>query len=327
MRGIGFGLSPARDRSFRHPRGNHRPRRRRRVGAGGRGDWEGFCKVARIAPPLSPMARGRDGAHQPRGRLRKLADNRQRRNVVNAFPLRRRRVQKRRRFQPCDWNFGFPLGLPLRNPARRPPEGVGAETMAAKPADIKNDAVKGRRTFTFTSARASGFRRRGKGRGVGRRPPHFAGAWNSKRINQHWRKHHGFGPQRRKVLAGGVASVSGRESLGSIELRDGEAVSISGAGERSFTHEGIRYHHILDPRTAHPAKEIWSAGAVVPSGETSGALSDIAATALALAETDSAAERMLSAFGISLAFRISSEGKIWTTPKMQKRLSQINGEK
>ena len=117
------------------------------------------------------------------------------------------------------------------------------------------------------------------------------------------------------------------ESLGAIELRDGESVSISGAGERSFTHEGIRYHHILDPRTAHPAKEIWSAGVVVPSGETSGALSDIAATALALAETDSAAERMLSAFGVSLAFRISSDGKIWTTPEMQKRLSQINGEK
>ena len=111
------------------------------------------------------------------------------------------------------------------------------------------------------------------------------------------------------------------ESLGAVELRDGEAVSISGAGERSFTHEGIRYHHILDPRTAHPAKEIWSAGVVVPSGETSGALSDIAATALALAETDSAAERMLSAFGISLAFRISSDGRIWMTTEMRKRLS------
>lgn len=115
--------------------------------------------------------------------------------------------------------------------------------------------------------------------------------------------------------------MRGGDSLGAVELRDGESISISGGGERFFTHNNIRHHHILDPRTAYPAKEIWSAGVIVPSGENAGAFSDIAATALALAEDDATAEKMLSAFGISLAFRISREGKVWMTPKMRERLS------
>ena len=110
-------------------------------------------------------------------------------------------------------------------------------------------------------------------------------------------------------------------AVGMTELEDGEAVAVSGGGERFFTRDGIRYHHILDPRTARPAAAAWSAGVIVPAGKNAGALSDIAATALAIAEDESAAKKMLAAFGISTAFRVSQDGELWTTPEMQKRLA------
>ena len=59
---------------------------------------------------------------------------------------------------------------------------------------------------------------------------------------------------------------------------------------------------------------------IAPAGENAGALSDIAATALALAENESAAKKTLSAFGISAAFRVSPDGEVWTTAEMRKRL-------
>ena len=109
-------------------------------------------------------------------------------------------------------------------------------------------------------------------------------------------------------------------AIGTAELEDGEAVAVSGGGEKFFTHRGVRYHHILDPRTARPAAAVWAAGVIVPAGENAGAISDIAATALALAENESAAKKTLSAFGISAAFRVSPDGEVWTTAEMRKRL-------
>jgi FAD:protein FMN transferase len=41
--------------------------------------------------------------------------------------------------------------------------------------------------------------------------------------------------------------------LAATELHDGESISTSGDYERYFTYENRRYHHLLDPRTGHPA--------------------------------------------------------------------------
>ena len=112
------------------------------------------------------------------------------------------------------------------------------------------------------------------------------------------------------------------EAIGATELEDGETVAVSGGGERFFVYDGVRHNHILDPRTARPAKKVWSAGVIVPAGENAGALSDIAATSLVVAKDDAAAEAMLAAFGISAAFRLSPDGELWMTPEMKKRLAR-----
>jgi thiamine biosynthesis lipoprotein len=50
-----------------------------------------------------------------------------------------------------------------------------------------------------------------------------------------------------------------------IDLQD-EAISTAGDYERFFEREGVRYHHILDPRTLQPARSCQSVTVVAREG-------------------------------------------------------------
>ncbi len=63
--------------------------------------------------------------------------------------------------------------------------------------------------------------------------------------------------------------------LGTLELQD-IAVVTSGDYERAFEHDGVRYHHLFDPRTGHPARNARSVTVIAPSA----VLADALATAL-----------------------------------------------
>ncbi|MDR4459907.1 MAG: FAD:protein FMN transferase [Nitrospirales bacterium] len=55
------------------------------------------------------------------------------------------------------------------------------------------------------------------------------------------------------------------EVLGRIELED-EAVSTAGDYQRYFMRDGVRFHHILDPQTLHPARGCQSVTIIAKEG-------------------------------------------------------------
>ncbi len=99
-----------------------------------------------------------------------------------------------------------------------------------------------------------------------------------------------YGMQAARVDAGGNqgvfgASPAGRawhfgikhpraedDVLGVLDLAVG-AVSTSGDAERGFWRDGVRYGHILDPRTGRPVQGMLSVTVVAPTAEQADALS------------------------------------------------------
>jgi thiamine biosynthesis lipoprotein len=57
-----------------------------------------------------------------------------------------------------------------------------------------------------------------------------------------------------------------------IDLVDA-ALATSGAANQHFRDQGKRFGHILDPRTGHPADQVWSSTVIAPTAEEADALS------------------------------------------------------
>ncbi len=90
------------------------------------------------------------------------------------------------------------------------------------------------------------------------------------------------------VEAGGDLQVSGsrdgspwtvglihprtRNIIASIALESGEAIVTSGDYERFVIYSGKRYHHIIDPKTGHPAEGMASVTVLCPDPEEADAL-------------------------------------------------------
>ena len=81
-----------------------------------------------------------------------------------------------------------------------------------------------------------------------------------------------------------LALRPGEGELGTVRLRDA-ALGTSGAGEQSFSTDGRRYGHVLDPRTGRPAEGVRSASVVT----TEAAVADALSTAFLVGGPDLAA--------------------------------------
>ncbi len=139
------------------------------------------------------------------------------------------------------------------------------------------------------------------------------------------------------VNAGGDLNVIGRHGdrpwragirhpkhwgvIATIELKDGEALYTSGNYERYREYRGVRYNHIIDPRTGMPVNHIISATVL----HTSGALADAAATALTVAGPDDW-PRIARRMGIEHAMLVDENGAVYITPAMKARIRFVAGE-
>lgn len=113
----------------------------------------------------------------------------------------------------------------------------------------------------------------------------------------------------------GVRQADGAGVFASIEVEGDESVFTSGDYERYFEFEGIRYHHILDPRTGMPATETHSVTII----HDSGAAADAAATALFVAGPREWVA-VAKAMGITQAMLVDADMTVYMTPEMARRV-------
>ena len=67
--------------------------------------------------------------------------------------------------------------------------------------------------------------------------------------------------------------TNSREVARDVELRD-RALSVAGSSEKSFEVDGVRYSHIMDPRTGRPVQGVLSVAVMTNTGTEGDALDD-----------------------------------------------------
>lgn len=103
--------------------------------------------------------------------------------------------------------------------------------------------------------------------------------------------------------------------LARVELRD-EAISTAGDYERFFERDGIRYHHILDPRTLMPARGCQSVTVIASEGVLADGL-DTGIFVLGPERGMDLIERLPGVEGII----VDSEGRIHVSSGLKNRLT------
>ena len=103
--------------------------------------------------------------------------------------------------------------------------------------------------------------------------------------------------------------------IASVQLHGGENLYTSGNYERFIEADGVRYAHILDPRTGWPVEHIISASVI----HTDGALADAAATALSVAGPDAWSE-VARRMGLAYVMLVDKSGTVYASPEMLARI-------
>jgi thiamine biosynthesis lipoprotein len=89
---------------------------------------------------------------------------------------------------------------------------------------------------------------------------------------------------------------------------DNQAVVTSGDYEKYKMHDGVRYAHIINPKTGYPVTELMSATVIAPTAE----LADALATAIFVLGREAGINLINELKGISCIV-IDSENKMWTS--------------
>jgi len=112
-----------------------------------------------------------------------------------------------------------------------------------------------------------------------------------------------------------VRDTDGGGILALISVTKNEAVFTSGNYERNFIWQGKFYHHIIDPRTGHPAKNTASVTVLHPDATTA----DAAATALFVAGPKDW-HRIAKKMGVKFVMLVDNDGVVHMNPAMHERV-------
>ncbi|MFA5627884.1 MAG: FAD:protein FMN transferase [Thiohalomonadaceae bacterium] len=119
----------------------------------------------------------------------------------------------------------------------------------------------------------------------------------------------------------GIRHPQGEGVLASLEIHDGEHMHTSGNYERFREHEGLRYSHILDPRTGWPVDSITSCTVISKDGT----LADAAATALVIAGSEDW-QAVAKQMAVRYVMLVSEDGTVYMSPDMAERVQFIGQE-
>ncbi len=111
--------------------------------------------------------------------------------------------------------------------------------------------------------------------------------------------------------------------LATLPLYDGEAVGTSGDYQRYFELDGVRYAHLLDPRSGEPAHDTQSLTVLVTPRPEAGTLSDAASKPAYLA--GDGWREPLRRLQIDHALRVDADGGIEVTRALRARLQLMSG--
>lgn len=106
--------------------------------------------------------------------------------------------------------------------------------------------------------------------------------------------------------------------LATLELSDGEAVGTSGDYQRYFESGGLRYCHLIDPRTGYPANGMQSV-TILTAGKRAGIKSDTLTKPLFIAGVTEL-NPMLRKLSVTQVLAVTADGSVLVSPAMQKRL-------
>lgn len=113
----------------------------------------------------------------------------------------------------------------------------------------------------------------------------------------------------------GIRHPRGGGVLASVDVAGDESLFTSGDYERYFDWQGVRYDHILDPRTGYPARGLASVTVFASQAD----LADAAATALAVAGPGSWLS-VARSMGVSGVILVADDGTVTLTPGIQERI-------
>lgn len=116
-----------------------------------------------------------------------------------------------------------------------------------------------------------------------------------------------------------VKNPRGEGFIGILAVPGDTYISTSGDYQRFFEYEGVRYHHIIDPRTGYPARGTISASVI---GSEDGAWSDALSTTAFIAGSPEGLE-LLEEWGGEEGIIVKSGGTVNRTPGIDRWVESL----